>query len=133
MRRAAIHGDGWLPYMYTPDMLRESLTTISEIRAEKQLPMDNFHQGVFIFTCVHKDRDKAKEMAAIQLGKTYAQNFESLVSKYTLIGTPEDCRQRLREYIDAGSKLFMLTSACPEHYMDENIRLIAEEVMPEFR
>ncbi|MBV1904546.1 MAG: LLM class flavin-dependent oxidoreductase [Pseudomonadales bacterium] len=133
MRRAALHGDGWLPYMYTPDMLRDSLATITTLRAENNLSMDNYNQGVFIFTCVHPDRDKAREMAAVQLGKTYAQDFDNLVNKYTLIGTPEDCRKRLREYIDAGSSLFMLTSACPESYLDENIRLIAEKVIPAFR
>lgn len=132
-RRAALYGDGWLPYMYSPEMLKESIDSIKSIRAEQNLGMDNFNNGVFIFTAVHKDRDKAREMAAAQLGKQYAQNFDKLVSKYTLIGTPEDCRKRLREYIDAGSRLFMLTSACPEAYVDENLRLIAEEVMPEFR
>ena len=133
MRRAALYGDGWLPYMYTPEMLQESLNTISSIRSQANLGMNNFHQGVFIFTCVHPDRNKAREMAAVQLGKTYAQNFDSLVDKYTLIGTPEDCRKRIQQYIDAGSELFMLTSACPESYLDENIRMIAKEVMPAFR
>ncbi len=132
-RRAALHGDGWLPYMYTPQMLKESVDSITAIRAEHNLNMENFNQGVFIFTAVHEDRDKAREMASAQLGKQYAQDFDKLVSAYTLIGTPEDCRKRLREYIDAGSKLFMLTSACPESYVDENLRLIAEKVIPEFR
>jgi alkanesulfonate monooxygenase SsuD/methylene tetrahydromethanopterin reductase-like flavin-dependent oxidoreductase (luciferase family) len=72
-------------------------------------------------------------MAAVQLGKTYAQDFDNLVDKYTLVGTPEDCQRRIQQYIDAGSRLFMLTSACPESYMDENIRMIAKEVMPAFR
>lgn len=133
MRRAAIYGDGWIPYMYTPEMVKDSIKTISTERAENNLSMDNFNFGVFIFTAVHKDREKAREMAAVQLGKQYAQNFDNLVSKYTLIGTPEDCRKRLREYIDAGCNLFMLTSACPESYVDENTRLIAEEILPEFR
>ena len=82
---------------------------------------------------MHEDRDTAREMAAKQLGKQYAQNFDNLVNKYTLIGTPEDCRKRLREYIDAGARLFMLTSACPEDYVEENIKLIAEKVIPAFR
>ena len=132
-KRAALHGDGWLPYMYTPEMLKDSVELIRGIRAKHDMSMDNFRNGVFIFTAVHKDRDTARGMAAAQLGKQYAQNFDKLVGKYTLIGTPEDCRKRLREYIDAGAGLFMLTSACPEAYVDENLRLIAEEVIPEFR
>ena len=133
MRRAALHSDGWLPYMYTPEMLKDSVATISDLRTENNLPVDNFSHGVFIFTAVHEDRDTAREMAAKQLGKQYAQNFDNLVNKYTLIGTPEDCRKRLREYIDAGARLFMLTSACPEDYVEENIKLIAEKVIPAFR
>ncbi len=133
MKRAALYGDGWIPYMFTPEQLQQSIATIKELRADNKVLTSGFNSGVFIFSAVHKDRDTARAMAAERLGKQYAQNFDNIVDKYALIGTPEDCRKRLREYIDTGATLFMLTSACPDDYIDENIRLIAEEVIPEFR
>jgi probable F420-dependent oxidoreductase len=133
MRRAALFGDGWIPYMYTPELLAESMTSIGRLRAENPVAATEFNYGVFIFSAVHRDGDVARKMAAERLGRQYAQNFENLVGKYALIGTPAECRQRLRQYVDTGATLFMLTSACPDDYIDENIRLLAEEVIPEFR
>ena len=133
MRRAALHGDGWMPYMYTPEQLAESMQTIAGLRAEHPVAAADFQHGIFIFSAVHADGDTARKMAAERLGRQYAQNFENLVGKYALIGTPAECRQRLREYVDTGATLFMLTSACPDDYIEENVRLLAEEVIPEFR
>ena len=133
MRRAALHGDGWMPYMYTPEQLAESMQTIARLRAEHPVAAADFQHGIFIFSAVHADGDTARKMAAERLGRQYAQNFENLVGKYALIGTPAECRQRLREYVDTGATLFMLTSACPDDYIEENVRLLAEEVIPEFR
>lgn len=133
MRRAALHGDGWMPYMYTPEQLAESMQTIAGLRADNPVAAADFQHGIFIFSAVHADGDTARKMAAERLGRQYAQNFENLVGKYALIGTPAECRQRLREYVDTGATLFMLTSACPDDYIEENVRLLAEEVIPEFR
>ena len=133
MRRAALHGDGWMPYMYTPEQLAESMQTIAGLRADNPVAAADFQHGIFIFSAVHVDGDTARKMAAERLGRQYAQNFENLVGKYALIGTPAECRQRLREYVDTGATLFMLTSACPDDYIEENVRLLAEEVIPEFR
>lgn len=133
MRRAALYGDGWMPYMYAPEQLADSIATITKLRAENPVASNDFNHGIFIFSAVHRDAEVARKMAAERLGRQYAQNFDNLVSKYALIGTPADCRKRLREYVDTGASLFMLTPACPDEYIDENIRLLAEEVIPEFR
>lgn len=133
MRRAARYADGWLPYMYTPEMLGESIAKIQAFGEEAGRDMSTFTPGVFIFTSIHKDRDKAIEMAAARLGKQYAQDFSNLVGKYALVGTPDDCRERLKKYIDAGAKMVMLSSACPDDYMDENVELMAKELVAAFR
>jgi len=133
MRRAARYADGWLPYMYTPEMLSESIGKIHRFGEEAGRDLSHFTPGLFVFTSVHKDSAKAQEMAAARLGKQYAQDFSTLTSKYVIAGNPEECRARLKEYIDAGAKLVILSSACPDEYIDENIELIANEVIPEFR
>ena len=133
MRRAARYADGWLPYMYTPEMLSESIDKIHRFGEEAGRDLGHFTPGLFVFTSVHKDSAKAKEMAAARLGKQYAQDFSTLTSKYVIAGNPEECRARLKEYIDAGAKLVILSSACPDEHIDENIELIANEVIPECR
>ena len=72
-------------------------------------------------------------MAVTRLGRQYAQDFSTLVGRYALAGTPDQVKARLHEYIDAGASMVMLSSACPDDHIDENVRLIAEEVIPAFR
>ena len=129
--RCARFGDGWLPYMYTPEMLEQSMSEISELAAEAERPAPK--PGLFIFFAVHEDRDTAIKMASDRLSKQYNQDFSKLVHRYALAGDPNDCARRLREYVDAGARTVILNSACPNGYMEENERLFAQAVLPMFR
>ena len=133
MRRAAIYGDGWLPYMYTPEMVHNSLEKISQFREEAGKDMSNFRPGLFIFTSVYPDRDKALKQAAAMLGRGYAQDFSKIAGRYTLAGTPDDCRKRIKEYIDAGVRTFVITWACRPEDVRQNMKLMAEEIATAFR
>jgi alkanesulfonate monooxygenase SsuD/methylene tetrahydromethanopterin reductase-like flavin-dependent oxidoreductase (luciferase family) len=133
MRRTAKYADGWLPYMYTPQQLHESIESIYRFGKEYGRDMSTFTPGVFIFASVHANGDEARQMAAERLGKQYAQDFSKLIQKYALAGTPEECQKRLQEYIDAGAKMVVLPSACRAEYVEENTRLLAKEVIPAFR
>ncbi len=129
MRRAARFGDGWLPYMYTPEQLATSLEKINALATEhaRQKPI---RAGQFIFFAVHEDRDTAIKMAADRLSVQYNQDFSKLVHKYAVAGNPDDCVARLRSYIDAGAQTIMLNSACPSAYVSDNEALMAQQVLP---
>lgn len=132
MKRCARYGTGWLPYMYTPEKLSESLTTIAGYAGELERA-DEIRPGLFIFFAVHEDRDVAIEMAANRLSKQYNQDFSQLVHKYAIAGNPDDCVARLREYVDAGARTIILNSACPQSYTDENESLMASSVVRSIR
>lgn len=133
MRRAARYGEGWLPYMYTPEMLAESMTKIAAFTEEAGRLAGSVQGGLFIFTCVHKDRDTALELANRQLSRQYNQDFSQLVAKYTIAGAPQDCVARIQQYIDAGARTIVFSQGCPAGYADENTRLIAQTLLPAFR
>jgi probable F420-dependent oxidoreductase len=133
MKRTAKYADGWIPYMYTPQMLQESVEKIYASGKEYGRDMSTFTPGLFIFTTVHTNGDEARRMATERLGKQYNQDFSKLVGRYALAGTPEECRKRLQEYINAGAKMVICPPACPPDYIQENLRLIAKEIMPAFR
>ena len=133
MRRAARYAEGWLPYMYTPEMLADSMTKIASFTEEAARPVGTVRGGLFIFTCVHEDRATALAMANERLSMQYNQDFSKMVEKYTLAGSPEDIVARMREYIDAGARTIMFSPGCPVDYTEENTRLIAEAVIPAFR
>ncbi len=133
MKRAARYGEGWLPYMYTPEMLRDSITKVAQLSVEAGRPADAVQPVQFIFACCHSERAKAQEMAIAKISKQYAQDFSKIAHKYLLMGTPEDCRARLKEYIDAGAKSVFLSSACEADYVEANETLLAREVLPSLR
>ena len=133
MRRTAKYADGWLPYMYTPDQLHDSIETINKLGKEYGRDISSFVPGVFVFASVHANGDKARQMCSDKLSKQYNQDFSKLISKYALAGTPEECQKRLKEYVDAGARTVVLPSACAADYVDANTELLAKEVMPAFR
>lgn len=133
MARTARYGDGWLPYMYTPEMLASSLERIAELRAGTDRAADPVRPGLFVFFCVHQDRDAALRMAVERLSKQYAQDFSSLAGRYALVGTPADVAARLREFVDAGARTVIVSSACADEHVERNQQLFAREVLPAFR
>ncbi|MFT7599685.1 MAG: putative F420-dependent oxidoreductase [Acidimicrobiales bacterium] len=133
MKRVAKYGEGWLPYMYTPEMLSESMDKIGQFTADAGRPEGTVQGGLFIFTCVHEDRATALDLANQQLSKQYNQDFSKMVEKYTIAGSPEDCIARIQQYIDAGARTIMFSQGCPPDYVDENVRLIGESILPAFR
>ena len=133
MLRAAKYGDGWLPYMYTPEMLHESIGKIRKLRKEVGRDGEDVRAGLFIFASIGANREEAMRQAAQALGRNYAQDFSRIVEKYTLCGTPADCRKRLKDYVDAGARTVLITWACEAEAVAENLRSFAEEVAPEFK
>jgi len=133
MRRAARHGDGWMPYMYTPEMLAESLAKIRDWCAEAGRPADAVRPALFAFTACHEDSARGWAMATDKLGAQYAQDFTKIARRYVIAGTPDECRARLQEYADAGARTFFLSSACPPEECDASESLLAREVLPAFR
>jgi probable F420-dependent oxidoreductase len=133
MRRAARYAQGWLPYMYTPEQLAASIEKINQFGREYGRDLSSFRHGLFIFTSVYKDRDRARQVAARQVGRNYAQDFTQKAGRYLLFGTPDDCVRRLNQYVDAGARTVVIANACPREDLDSNLKLIAEEILPAFR
>ncbi|WP_419842890.1 LLM class flavin-dependent oxidoreductase [Candidatus Poriferisodalis sp.] len=131
-RRAALFGSGWLPYMYTPERLAESIEAIGRYRDEagNATPV---RPGLFAFFCCHPDNDTAVSYAAQRLSKQYAQDFSQLVHKYAIAGDPDRCTERLNEYIDAGARTIVLSAVAPASYIEQCERLMADEVLPRIR
>jgi probable F420-dependent oxidoreductase len=129
IRRAARFGDAWLPYFITPARLRDGAETLAEQVAAAGRPPGAVATAVFLFTSVDQDRERAREMAAEALGGSYQQDFSSLVDKYALAGTPEECRERLGEFVAAGAETVVFSLACPAEEAEGMATLLAEAVL----
>ena len=133
MRRAAKYADGWLPYMYTPEHLAESIEKITAYGEDEGRDMSDFTFGMYIFSAVHENKDTGVKYAADRLSVQYNQDFSKRVHRYALAGDPETCQARLKEYTDAGATTVFVSSACPQGYIDRNLEMLAKDVIPAFR
>jgi probable F420-dependent oxidoreductase len=129
MRRAASYGDVWLPYMYTPDMLAESVGLVRSMTTQIGRA-DAVTTALFLWLAVDQDATAAHRSAKAKLGAVYRQNTERLLTKYVATGDPATVAARLREFADAGAERVICALACADNDRAAMIRLLAEEVIP---
>lgn len=129
MRRAARFGDGWLPYMYTPEQYAASVSTITSLRDDHR----PFHRGLFIWGAVDEVAAQARDRAIEHLSTTYAQDFSRLVDRYAFAGTPDDVVRRFGEFADAGVDTLTVGFACRPDEVDRMRDLFADAVLPHLR
>ncbi len=135
MRRAARYGDGWLPYFYSPDRYLESVAKITKFAAESDRELEDFQWAFFPYISIYPTVAEAAKTAAQALGGRYLYggDFLNVVKNYCLLGTPEQCAERLQEYIDAGARHIIFSVACPREDRVRHIETIVSEIIPHFR
>ncbi|MFQ5933212.1 MAG: LLM class flavin-dependent oxidoreductase [Dehalococcoidia bacterium] len=133
MRRAAIHGDGWLPYFYDPDRYRGSVARIRGVAEETGKDLSSFHWALFQFIAVENSYEEALEVAIQSLEQSYIGDFTTIAPKYVALGTPSQCIERLYQYHEAGARHFILTPIGSRGKQRAKIELLAEELLPQIR
>jgi probable F420-dependent oxidoreductase len=129
MRRAALLGDGWMPYLYSPERYADSVRTISTLAAEAGRSLEAFEWFAFLFVNVNPDGRAAKEEAAAFLGGNYNQDFHAMLDRVAATGTPEEVRERFQAFVDAGARHLICTPATRGN-ADPIRRRVLEEVLP---
>lgn len=108
IRRAALLGDGWMPYMFSPRRYRASVEQVRGFAAAAGRDLDGFSWMAYVPVVVDDDPAAARGTAAAFLGGTYQQDFEQLVPHVGAVGTVDDVVARLCEYVDAGVRHLIL-------------------------
>jgi probable F420-dependent oxidoreductase len=103
MRRAALRGDGWMPYLCSPRWYRES---VERIRSMTDRDLQWF---VYVLVAVDDDPAAARRGALEFFGTTWGQDADHLVDHVAAVGTPAQVAQRLADY-DADHLVL-----CPVH------------------
>jgi probable F420-dependent oxidoreductase len=129
MRRAALLGDGWMPYLYSARRYANSVATIQSFAATAGRDLSTFEWLVFVFVNVDDDGARARDETATFLGGTYRQGFDEMLGRVALAGTPADVARGLREFVDAGVRHFILAPASRSNALDLAAR-ISGEVIP---
>lgn len=132
MRRAGRLGDGWMPYLYSPNRYRRSVQRVRDHAEASGRSLDGFGWCLFLPFCIAADGPKARRTAAEFLGGTYRQDFTELVPRVTAAGTLGEVIDRLTEYVVAGARHLVLLS-CDRGAAVAQAELVLREVLPEVR
>lgn len=130
LARAGRQGDGWVSYVVTPERYAQSL---EKIRAAAQgRPLDGFARAHLTFITVGRDYEQARAAWVARLSKRYAQDFGPLADKYGVIGTPEQCAERIEAFRAAGCRYFIMNAICEPSEERDQLETIAAEILPRF-
>jgi probable F420-dependent oxidoreductase len=133
LRRAARLGDGYMPYLFTPERYAESLKIIDALASERKRDMSRFTPYTFVFIAVGDSHEKAHRVAVENLSSRYHQPFETLVERYCAVGTPQECVERLQRFAEAGARHLILSPLCDNDVLGQHLEIYAGEILPQFR
>jgi probable F420-dependent oxidoreductase len=108
IQRAGRLGDGYLPYLFSPDRYRDSLAQVRQAAEDAGRDPAAIEPGLYQFICLADSYEEAKGIAAADLSRRYNQPFENIVDQYVVMGTAEDCAARLADFAEAGARHFLL-------------------------
>ena len=137
MRRAALQGDGWYPYLFTVRRLKQSNETVRNFAAEAGRDLTGFHWGLNQPTAISDDPKEAMALAVANVGRRYVtpeRSAESIAEAICLSGTPQDCVKGVEDRIEAGVRDFnfgFLASDAKGLY--DQMEMFSRQVMPHFR
>lgn len=134
IERAARLGDGYMPYMFTPEHCADSMRRIREASERLEQPLrPGFTLSAFIYVSMHEDADYARRLAVEDLGWRYNQPFDRIVAKYCVYGDTEQVLDGLHAFAEAGVTHFVLAPVHEEGRDHETVVRYGEELLPRMR
>jgi alkanesulfonate monooxygenase SsuD/methylene tetrahydromethanopterin reductase-like flavin-dependent oxidoreductase (luciferase family) len=129
MRRAARFGDGWMPYLLSPNAFARSVETVTAEAEAVGRDVTGFEWMLYCYCSVRADGDQARRDVRNFLGSAYGDKPDEMLGKIAPAGTPEEVAARLQQYIDAGARNIIIAPAAQENTL-EVVTLAAQEVLP---
>jgi probable F420-dependent oxidoreductase len=130
LARAARQGDGWVSYVVTPEGFARNLEKIRGVAAAGGRVLDGFTTAHLTFITLDRDRERARRRWVHRLSLRYAQDFGPLADRYGVIGTADECLERIERFRAAGCGYFLLNPICEPEDEREQLEAIATEVLP---
>lgn len=131
MRRAARFGDGWQPYMYTAEQLRESIAKIRDFAgAQGRELTSDFAFTSFMYVSMDPDVGKARDKAIEQLNYRFNMPFDKLVDKYCAYGPPQKIIEELARYAEAGTNHLIVALIMPAAERMDYVARFAGDILP---
>ena len=128
LRRAA-RNDGWIEYVGTdPVRFGECWNKLREYSKLLGKDPSSLEAAVLTYAYVGSSTENAKASCEYYLTRYFGQPWENIV-KRTIIGTPTECVERTRQFVDAGARTIILGLPV---FDVEQLELFYREIMPAF-
>jgi alkanesulfonate monooxygenase SsuD/methylene tetrahydromethanopterin reductase-like flavin-dependent oxidoreductase (luciferase family) len=131
MRRAVRAGDGWMPYMYSPERFARSAAEIRRLAEDSNRDLTGFGWFTWLTAHVRTDGALARHEAAAYLSASTGQDFGQLVDRVALVGDPAEVLDRLRAYVGAGVRHFVFAPIPGDRF--ETPRRLMGDILPALR
>ena len=131
LKRAAVSGDGWLTYFYTPESFARSWAKIRDFAKDAGKDPDHLLNGAQLPIRIGKSRAAVEGEMMEWLGKEwdYASWSESTKDS-AVIGTVDECVEQLKAHLAVGVQKLIFV---PYRYEMEQIEIITREIIPRLK
>ncbi len=127
LKNVASYGNGWQTTCNTPQSFEEHLSLIRSYAAEEEREIEEAFEACFYYNInVSEDREAALDEAKEFLATYYYTDYDrERLQRWVADGSPEECAERIRAFIDPGATavtLQMPACAQPEEPVREGRR-----------
>jgi probable F420-dependent oxidoreductase len=134
MRRAGRLGDGYMPYLFDPGRFADGWNKVRQYAAEAGRDPDSIVPAMHQFICLADSYQRARDIAGREMQRVYNRNFDHVLDRYFVLGTPEDCVRRIEQYVEAGVRHFVLDVIVAELAdFPVHIEILSKDVIKRFR
>jgi alkanesulfonate monooxygenase SsuD/methylene tetrahydromethanopterin reductase-like flavin-dependent oxidoreductase (luciferase family) len=134
IRRAALVGDGWMPYFFSARAYADSVRAITELGHGADRDLSRFHWYHYTFVLLDDDESGARERAAAFLGAGFrgvpGQDYSPLIDKVAAVGNASTVTSRLQSYVDAGVRHFIFSPLTGGAERGDMLSRLLDEVVP---
>jgi probable F420-dependent oxidoreductase len=130
LRRAGRLGDGWLVAGASPEEIARGVETIHRYAAEagREVPEDHF--GAYVPFLFASSQEEALRRAG---GLASRLRPDLPVTAHAALGTPDDVRAKVQEYLAAGASKLVMRPQCGPGELYAQLELLAREVVVPFQ
>jgi probable F420-dependent oxidoreductase len=132
LRRVARYGEGWLPYLVSPEQYSAGIERLTGYAAERGRSADQFSRALQVNVAIYPTRAEALDAVMGGSARGYSLTQDQ-VERFYAFGNVEEVTQKLAAYVAAGAEQFVVQWACRPQDVDANLTALASEVIPELR
>ena len=136
-RRAALLGDGYVSYLFTPERFAAGLDQMrgwaDEAGRDLGIEAGRWTPAHHAFFHIDDDEVRALQKGTEDLSRRYNMDFRGIAEKYLLYGPPDRIAGQIAALEKAGARHFIFKTACEAgDEMGQMLRM-GEEIVPEAR